>query len=62
MVYFSEWTIATCGQFFSPPQTFLELQLRFKLHFYTKKMQVETQLELHKQLWTTNELTASLVY
>ena len=28
----------TCGQFFSRPQTFMELQLCFKLHFYTKKM------------------------
>ena len=30
------------GQFISRPQTFLELQLRFKLHFYTKKMPFET--------------------
>ena len=26
------------GQFIGHPQTFVELQLRFKLHFYTKKM------------------------
>ena len=30
------------GQFICRPQTFVELQLRFKLHFYTKKMQFET--------------------
>ena len=30
------------GQFIGRPQTFVELQLRFKLHFYTKKMQFET--------------------
>ena len=29
------------GQFIGRPQTFVELQLRFKLHFYTKKMQFE---------------------
>ena len=27
----------SCGQFIGRPQTFVELQLRFKLHFYTKK-------------------------
>ena len=31
-----------CGQFIGRPQTFVELQLRFKLHFYTMKMQFET--------------------
>ena len=30
------------SQFIGRPQTFVELQLRFKLHFYTKKMQFET--------------------
>ena len=29
------------GQFIGRPQTFVELQLRFKQHFYTKKMQYE---------------------
>ena len=33
---------ACSGQFISRPQTFVKLQLRFKLHFYTKKMQFET--------------------
>ena len=46
------------GQFIGRPHTFVELQLRFKLHFFNKKMQFEMQLELHKRLWTTNELTA----
>ena len=32
----------TCGQFIGHPQTFVELQLHFKLQFYTKKMQFET--------------------
>ena len=45
------------GQFIGRPQTFVELQLRFNLHFYTRKMQFETWLELHKRLWTINELT-----
>ena len=49
----------TCGQFIGRPQTFLELQLRFKLHFPSVKMQFETLLELHKRLWTTNELTVA---
>ena len=31
----------SCGQFIGRPQTFVELQLRFKLHFYTRKMQFE---------------------
>ena len=30
------------GQFIGRPQTFVELQLCFKLHFYTRKMQFET--------------------
>ena len=30
------------GQFIGRPQTFVELQLHFKLHFYTEKMQFET--------------------
>ena len=28
----------TCGQFIGRPQTFVELQLRFKLHFLSVKM------------------------
>ena len=53
--------VHSSGQFIGRPQTFVELQSRFKLHFYTKKMQFETKLELHKRLWTTNELTAVVV-
>ena len=34
----------------------------FQIPFYTKKMQFETSLELHKRLWTTNELTACNKY
>ena len=46
------------GQFIGCPQTFVEVQLHFKLHFPIVKMQFETKLDLHKRLWTTNELTA----
>ena len=51
------WPEGAGSRFIGRPQTFVELQLHFKLHFYTRKMQFETQLELHKRLWTTNELT-----
>ena len=37
----SERQTECSGQFIGRPQTFVELQLRFKLHFYTKKMQFE---------------------
>jgi len=37
-----KWKYSVCrGQFIGLPQTFVELQLRFKLHFYTRKMQFE---------------------
>ena len=38
---FSKAKALTNGQFIGRLQTFVELQFRFKLHFYTKKMQFE---------------------
>ena len=38
LVHFWSDGKTSCNQFIGRPQTFVELQLRFKQHFYTKKM------------------------